>query len=274
MLKNKAIIVQVTISTWSGRKLDRKATNQVEVANNASDAGNFNKLLIQKSLLDPITKIAGTIRQHLYGNSLAWGDGGQRIITVNNFHSFNAELMRLINKFNDKVQDMIHSYPDEINKSKARLGDLYNIADYPTTHEIKEKHNVNVVFMPISDENDVRINLSNEEVEIIRQGVVEEINKRLDDCVEQLEAKAKDAVEKMLERLSDSNATFRDSLFGNVRSVIESIKALNVTNNGNLNAVADRLNDLLVDPNLIRTNVMVRSDYANRAKAILDDFFN
>ena len=46
-ISSSAVLVQLTISTWTARKLDKSATKKVAIDNNASvKAGNYNKNLL------------------------------------------------------------------------------------------------------------------------------------------------------------------------------------------------------------------------------------
>ncbi len=54
-----AMLVSLNIRQWSGRKLDRAVTKEVDKSHGATDGGRYNKLLVDKAHLDPIAEVAG-----------------------------------------------------------------------------------------------------------------------------------------------------------------------------------------------------------------------
>ena len=51
-LSTRAMLVSLSISQWSGRRLDREITDEVNQQHNAAaDAGRYNKLLLPKEAL-------------------------------------------------------------------------------------------------------------------------------------------------------------------------------------------------------------------------------
>ena len=61
-IASSAMLVELSISTWTARKLDKKVSTQVDLDQNAKTrAGNYNKnLLAGTGFLDSITKYAAT----------------------------------------------------------------------------------------------------------------------------------------------------------------------------------------------------------------------
>src|SRR6185369_3013865 len=81
LLAEKAVLASLNISQWSGRKLDRKITDEVNESHGAvADAGRYNKLLVAKVTLDPIQQIVGEARSYHIRMTLPWSDSGTRIL--------------------------------------------------------------------------------------------------------------------------------------------------------------------------------------------------
>ena len=60
---SRAMIVSLSISQWSGRRLDREVTDEVNQQHNAaSDAGRYNKLLLPREALAGIVAIVSERR--------------------------------------------------------------------------------------------------------------------------------------------------------------------------------------------------------------------
>jgi hypothetical protein len=77
-LSSSALVVNLSLSVWTGRKLDKRVSEEVDQQNSTkSRAGNYHKNLMAGSgKLTEITKIANAIRSWLYGVTQPGGDNG------------------------------------------------------------------------------------------------------------------------------------------------------------------------------------------------------
>ena len=72
-----AMLVELSISQWTARKLDKSTTSEVLVAKQAGDKGaaRVNKhLLAGRTELEVISQYVGRIRDYFYMNTLPWSD--------------------------------------------------------------------------------------------------------------------------------------------------------------------------------------------------------
>ena len=81
-LASSAMLVEVNISNWTGRKKDRKASKDVTLDNNAESgvANVHKKLLGNCAELDPEHKLTGNIRNIHYNMTMPWSDTGLRLL--------------------------------------------------------------------------------------------------------------------------------------------------------------------------------------------------
>ena len=65
-LSSSAMLVELNISLWTARKLDKKVSNDVDISNSTrTKAGNYHKnLLAGDESLSAIQKLAGFIRTY------------------------------------------------------------------------------------------------------------------------------------------------------------------------------------------------------------------
>src|SRR6185503_3495137 len=98
-LREKGLLVNITISQWSARKYDKKVTQAIEDAHNATNAGNFNKLLLDaNSGLNKITNLSNQIRIFLHEMTLPWADNGDRLLPSENYLDFQKKYTELENQ--------------------------------------------------------------------------------------------------------------------------------------------------------------------------------
>jgi len=268
-LKEKVMIVNLSITQWSARKFDAKVSKEVENSHNATNAGRFNKLLIADEELKATQKVANSARTYHYFNTLPWSDNGDRILTTANYWEYVKNMGEFKQQFFDAVANFMAKYETLRNEARNRLGTMYNETDYPSYSDVHRKFNISFNFTPVSDGDDLRVSLSQDEVDKIRHDIFAEVNSRIDKSVRDIIFRVKDAVAHAVEKLSDKSAIFRDSLIGNITALVEIMPKLNFNNDPFIDQLAADLRPLCVDPELLRTDPAFREQILNKARAVL-----
>jgi len=95
-IASSAMFVELSISTWTGRKLDKRATKETTQANGADDrAGSFHKKLLGDCAeLDAIHKFAGNVRTFHYHSTMPWSDMGMRLLPTAAYMTSGRRLKR------------------------------------------------------------------------------------------------------------------------------------------------------------------------------------
>lgn len=273
MIKQKALIVGLSISKWSARKKDKKITDEVRDQHNASeDAGQYNKRLAKKEFLDPIQKIESEARTYHYSVTLPWGDNGDRILPSEQFFEYETKMLKFKNDFEQAADDFIHNYDDVIADAQKRLNGMFNGADYPRRNDIQEKFKFKMSYLPLSDTSDFRVDLSEEEVDRLKQSMETEITSRLDLAVKDIWVRIKDQLQHMKDRLSTKDAVFRDSLFDNLKELLHVLPKLNITGDPDIKLACDQMVNILADPNAVRNNSNLRVEKAQEVEKVLNQF--
>lgn len=266
-ISEKAMLVNLNIRQWTARKYDRKITDEVNHTHQATDAGRFNKLLIQKERLTPIQKAANNLRLFHYDNTLAWADEGDRLLPVANFFEYSSKINLLKEEFERAVSDFIGDYQLIIQEAKQKLNGLYNPLDYP--NDIADRFGVKFNFMPVPDSKDFRVSLGAEQMESMREQLNVEVTNRLDNATNSLKNKIKEQLLYTRDRLSDAKPIFRDSLFNNITALSELAPKLNVTNDAYINDLVLGMRDLDYDPQSVRDNAELRITIVRKINNLL-----
>lgn len=270
MLKEKALIVTLKISTWMATKKDPEVTNKVNHDYEAHNSGSFTKNLIKSSVLDEVKKISSEARVVFNSLTLPWFNDGSRILPSQSYFRFAAKMDELKVKYENKVQSFLNHYQYSREGAKARLGKMFNPDDYPSQQELERKFNFKVILTPFPDSNDFRIDLSEAERFKIKQDLEKQIQKTTEDAMRSLYQRIDKAVSKMRERLSDPDNKFKNSLVGNLKDIVEVLPYLNIKNDPELNNLLDNIkNNLLVDPDDLRSDKNLRKNTADKADALL-----
>lgn len=170
------------------------------------------------------------------------------------------------------VQKFLENYECWVENAPARLHGLYNASDYPSRDAVAEKFLFKLQCQPVPDAGDFRIDVATEELDALRRSVDARVAEAAKLAHQDLCRRLAEPLAAMVERLSQPDATFRDTLVGNLREIVALIPALNVTGDAQLEAVRQRvLADLAhYTPEQLRENKDDRKTAAAKAQAILE----
>lgn len=278
-----AMLATLSISVFSGQRIDRKATN--EVAENhgtvASDTGRFSKNIISKHSLEPIQKLAGVARTTHYEHTLPWSDIGPRLLSAKGFRTYAARMAELREKFEKEVDDFIRVYPTLIEQARTRLNTLFDEADYPTVSGMRARFEFAYHFSPLPDAGNWFIDGIGDEMRELRSSVNDHVDQRVREAVRDVWSRVADHTKHIHDRLTNysvnpetgkvEGSVFRDSLIGNLKDLVELLPSLNVTNDPELDTiVADLRGITRYSAAALRADKDFRVDAAKRAKAVFD----
>jgi hypothetical protein len=270
-LSSKAMIVTLNVSCWTARKQDKRVSAEVDANHNAKDAGRYNKLLIDKSHLDPLTSHAGAIRQYHYKMTLPWMDNGGRLLPAKLFFTYQQEMDRLKTQYTALVDTFIATYDTQlVQQARTRLGTLYDPEDYPLGHELRSKFGVEIDIANVPDASDFRVEVGDAERKRIQEEMTAKLTKRQTDAMNSAWQRVRERVELIHTRLSADKAVVHESLIDGARELLEVLPGLNVTDDPKLADVAEQItNNLLVDIWTLRNSKRARLEVANKAQTIL-----
>lgn len=271
-VKERAMLVALSISVWTARCYDRKISEKVAKEHNtATDVGRYNKKLLNKAKsYEAIVQHAGDTRKWHYANTLPWSDTGSRILTSMNFLPYSEEYRRRKEKLDDLRSVFVLEYPTLKKDSKALLNGLYIESDYPMDHEIGERFSMGMSIFPLPSGEDFRVNLGDAEVAMIRRRIEEQTQAAQVVAMRDLWGRLHEGVSKLVQRLGDPDAVFRDTLITNLRDLCSLLPRLNLTDDLELEntrlAVEEKLASY--DPQALREDAGVRATVAAEAAKI------
>jgi hypothetical protein len=270
MLSNRAMLVNLKISQWTARKLDRKASQSVETAfSTHGRVGNYTKdLLPTAKELDNIQRLAGNIRAFFYRNTLPWFSDGSRILSSKNYLDFINEFRKKRTEFDQAVSDFIQAYPNLRDAAKNSLGHLFIDGEYPVCSELKHTFSCEVSFMPMPDVQDFRTEILESEKQDFLNKMRDVENDAAKECWERLY----EVVTKATDKLKNPNSVFRDSLIENITDMCQLLPKLNVTDDANLETMRQSIETVISSVSTldVRKSVSVRHETAKRLDEITD----
>jgi hypothetical protein len=268
------MLANLTINQWTARKHDARASKEVDAAHGANDAGRYNKLLVDKTALEPITKAAGALRQLHYKLTLAWGDNGDRLLPSSLFIDYTNQIRNAKATFMAAVEQFVKAYPALIQDARKRLGTLYEPGDYPATSQIMTRFGCNVGFAPIAAPEDFRVKVGVEQADEIRAEITKQNEQRVLDATKECWTRAREIVERYAERMADQKGKVFDSMVDNARDLVKLLPALNIAGDPELKRVAEEIEDRLLGYSTahLRSNPVARQNVAKAANDIMAGF--
>lgn len=279
MLNNKAILVRFSVSQWTARKYDKKATAEVEQNHNANgEVGRFNKQLAAKKYLTELSSNISSARSFHYAQTLPWLDAdGIRILPTDNFVRYQEGMAEFHSKHETALDRFVQSYPDVIDEARYRLNGLFDSEEFPALSEIRSKFAWETSFSPVPDAGDFRVNLGNDVLDQMRQSMEQRIannyNAGMLDLFERVAKQAAHVAERLKSYTGTREGSFRDSLIDNTIELAGLLPKLNVANDERLNAIATRIDEELCQftAEVLRDNDAARIDVAESAQQIADE---
>lgn len=273
MIHNNAVLVDLHIGVWTGRKMDKRVADQIDASNNTkAKAGNYHKkLLAGTAALDDLHNLVGRIRIWHYDNTLPWSDNGARALPMVNFFTYKEQLSKYKQEFIDCADKFYAAYPNLVSAAAFSLSTLFNSNDYPDVETLRRKNYFHAVFSPIPASGDFRVDIPdeyrNELEQLSRQreeAAMKDLWDRLYSCLKPISEKLAGA-EKQI---------FRDSLIGNAVELCSMLTKLNVTNDPKLEQARQEVERVLsgLDPKDLRKDNGLRLDTKARVDQILSMF--
>jgi hypothetical protein len=237
-IASRAMLVSLKIGQWTARKLDKSATQEVTVNHAAaSDAGRFNKQIIDKNSLLPMVQIAGAARTFFYQHTLPWSDNGDRVLSSDNYFTVMNRLRELKSDFKAAVDVFCRDYRD---RAKLHLNSLFNEADYPQSWEIREKFYMYFSVMPLPVAGDFRVAMGDDVVDEVRQEIEAQLTSRVQGMVQSIWTELVGTVSHLRDRLKGDGPLFSSAL-DNIVDLIDRLPGLNITNDADLDAMRKEL---------------------------------
>lgn len=288
-IQNASMLIDLNISTWTGRKLDKRVSEEIDHAKGTKvKAGNYNKqLLAGADKLAEVQKIVGQIRTWHYEQTLPWSDGGSRLLPMKNFFDYKNTLTSLEQEFEAAVRDFLQEYPQLVSNSAFALGALFDRGEYPDVEDIEHKFKFRYAFMPLPEAGDFRVDCGDTVKQELEAQYKEFYDNKLKEAMTDMWNRLHETLTHMSDKLSNSEQPrklkngeevhtkiFRDSMVENAVELCGLLTKLNVSNDTQLELARQKLEKAIhgVDAKTLRDSDEVRLSVKKQVDDILSAF--
>ena len=281
-IATSAMMVELNISCWTARKLDKRVSEEVDSAKNTKvKAGNYHKhLLAGNPHHEAVVRYAASCRLWNTQQTIPWSDSGPRIVTMENLFNggYKQELDNRKAEFQRLTDVFMGVYPTLISAAAFQLGDLFNREEYPDPEEVVRKFKFNYTLTPIPTAGDFRIDIGEQaKAELVAQ-YESAFNERLNNAMRDVWDRLYDCLKHMSERLASDEEgkrkLFHGTLLTNARELIDLLAKLNVTQDARLEEARRDLQSALLNTEIdtLKESDYVRENVKQKVDAILQKF--
>lgn len=275
-ITSSAMLVELNISVWTARKLDKRASEEVVSNKNAAKGvANVNKKLLGDCAeLDAVQKFTANARNMHYAMTLPWSDSGLRLLPTTQYFKYQQAITEVQAETERLVGEFMKAYTWEVTQAQVKLGDLFSRDDYPTEDSVRSKFRFKVNYIPLPEAGDFRVDIGNETKNALAEQYSKYYESQLKVAMDDVWQRAFDALNKMSERLDYGNETkkiFRDSLVDNLMDVVSIMEACNITKDPRMTQAQLDIERALrgVTPDALREDTALRMETKRKVDDII-----
>ena len=247
-ITSSAMLVELMISVWTGKKRDKAASEEVSRNKNADKgvASVNKKLLGDCAELDALQKYAANVRNMHYNATLPWSDMGPRLLTTTRFFKYSADFTALQAEFGRLVDTFLAAYDWEIMQSQAKLGDLFDVTEYPSGDDLRNKFRFKLNYIPLPDAGDWRIDIGNEAQTVLRDQYSTYYTEQLASAMNDVWRRLFDTLTTLSRQLSDQTEDGKTPkiyayVFDRALEIVDMMDTCNVTNDPSMQLMQRKL---------------------------------
>lgn len=276
-----AMLVDLHISVYSGRKQDKATQSEVTSAHGSASknaASVYKNLFAECKELDSLTKFQARVRAEHYRLTLPWSDQGARLLPTATLWEYQQAMSRYRNEFDMLVDAFLDKYDTLVASAAFQLGTLFDRSEYLTRAQVALRFRMDSSFTPLPTAGDFRLDIESE----VQRDLIKQYEARLQSKLAEANKDAWDRLHAALLRLSDrlvidedgKGRKFHDTMVTGALDLCELLQSLNVTNDPALTQASRKVEALLsgVTPKELRDEHSTRVQTKQRVDAILDAY--
>lgn len=276
-----AVLVDLEISIYSGRKQDKRTQAEVTASKGAASrraASVYKSLFAECKELDDINKFQARVRAEHYRMTQPWNDYGARLLPTSLLQEYKKTMNRLEAEFDLLVGKFLDKYDTLVASAAFQLGTLFDRSEYPSRNQVANKFRINVSFSPLPTAGDFRLDIEAE----VQRDLIEQYESR---ARAQVNAATQDSWTRLynaLKRLSDrlvveedgKKRIFHDTIVTGALEMCELLTHMNIMQDPSLEKARRKLEEVLsgVTPKELREEDGTRTLTKQKVDEILAAF--
>ena len=276
-----AMLVDLNISTYSGRKQDKATQEEVTTSKGAGSkqaASVYKNLFANCAELMAITKFQARARAEHYRLTLPWSDNGSRLLPTASLLDYTATMGKYQNEFDQLVAAFVAKYDTLVAAAAFQLGTLFDRDEYMSSGRVAQRFYMGISYTPLPSSGDFRLDIESE----VQADLIKQYEARTQQLLAQANQDAWTRLHTVLTKLSDrlivdedgKKNVFHDTIVTNAEELCDLLKSLNVTGDADLERARRRLQEAMegVTPKELRDELSTRLDVKRQVDVMLESY--
>jgi len=276
-----AMMVDLHISVYSGRKQDKTTQGEVTTAKGSGSkkaASVYKNLFAECKELDDLTKFQARARAEHYRLTLPWNDQGARLLPTASLLEYQQTMGRYRTEFERLVDAFLDKYDTLVAAAAFQLGTLFDRQEYLSRAQVALRFRMESSFTPLPTSGDFRLDVESS----VQRDLVEQYERRMEAKLAQANQDSWSRLHEALLRLSDrlvveedgTKRKFHDTMVTGALELCELLTVMNVTKDPQLESARRKVEGVLsgVTPKELRDEHSTRIQTKQQVDAILDAF--
>ena len=277
-ISSASMLVELGISSWTGRKKDKAASAEVTTQNAARTgvASVNKKLLGDCAELVAVQKFAANVRTSHYAMTMPWSDSGMRLLPTTVYFKYHQQMTQLQGEFDRLVQNFLDAYDWEVVQAQAKLGTLFNRDEYPTVDSLRDKFGFRMSYIPLPDAGDWRVDMERDAQDALKEQYNTFYRKQVEGAMRDVWERLHTELNRFVSQLGVDAEGKKGKIYGStmehVMHLTDMLEAANFTNDPNLTLAQNRIRAALdgVDKDDLVRNDIFREDTKRAMQAAID----
>jgi len=179
-----AMLVDLNISVYSGRKQDKSTQAEVTSAKGSGSkkaASVYKNLFAECKELENITKFQARARAEHYRMTLPWNDHGARLLPTISLMDYQKTMGRFRSEFDLLVEAFLDKYDTLVAAAAFQLGTLFDRGEYLTRNQVAQRFRMDSSFTPLPTAGDFRLDVES----TVQRELVEQYERKLEEQLTQ-----------------------------------------------------------------------------------------
>ena len=246
----------IVLMRWNflegSRKDSEQTTTLAETTGAELGSVTVTKKLFPPAVLADLRSIKNEARRIIQAATLPWDDIGGRILPTASFASFQKKMMKLEERLELAIREMVDNYDAIKDEARIRLNGLFNESEFPTREDIKDAYKMVLKYTPVPRGEHITLDaLSDADQKMLKDELDSTTEAQFNEAHKENYRRLLDTVMKLFGRLGTDKdgkpEVFQSSTVNNLLEVLENGKALNILNDPKLDEMIDTLKGDLED---------------------------
>lgn len=272
-IHNIAMLINLNIAYWTANASDDQVIEDVARRTKSEiDQHQYKKILVKPEAINEVKAVRSRARAYHFAKTMPWVDGGTRILPSVFYKEYSEKMHEFRSEYEAAVAKFCRQYSALKGEARKRLGSVFKDEDYPSEAAIRSKFSWDMKPFSIPMSSDWRVEgLSAKENSDIKKQIDDAVGAALENAAKDLVGRLMKVVKNLSTTMKEAKPTFRDSIIGNIKEMIEQVREMNVVGNTKVEAIVKEVEATLskVNPEELREDKKKRKAVADDADAIL-----